>query len=183
MTTFAETFGFEPEELMDFLLPYAWNLGLRHDAEDAVHDAYLRMAKARPAEPIRNGRAYAYRVLSNVAVGRAKSKSRLTTPMDPDDLAVAGEKQARSEADLRAEVVHSLHFDRMLEEVTAPQAEVIALRFRPNGDVRSYEEISELTGRTAQALRQSFHDGVQKLRRNRLGEPVLETGLGSEEAS
>lgn len=59
------------DELKSFVLR---KVGCPAMAADIVQDMWLRLATAEPAEPVRNARAYLYRVAGNLAVDRLRQE-------------------------------------------------------------------------------------------------------------
>lgn len=60
-------------EIVDFL---SLRTGCRHAAQDCAQDCWLKLCKARPGEPVDNGKSYVFRVAANVALDWHRSNGR-----------------------------------------------------------------------------------------------------------
>jgi RNA polymerase sigma-70 factor, ECF subfamily len=64
----------------------ASRLGSSENAREALHDAYLHLEKATPAESIRNPLAYLFRIALNLAADRRRGEARRLTSSEVDVL-------------------------------------------------------------------------------------------------
>lgn len=64
----------------------ARRLGSVDNAQEALHDAYLRLEKAAVIGPVRSPQDYLFRIALNAAADRRRSQSRLLSAVDIDEL-------------------------------------------------------------------------------------------------
>ena len=145
---------FEAHRGLMFAIAYRM-LGTIADAEDAVHDAWLRWAAA-PRADVADPRAYLARVVTNTALNRLRSdrsrREAYVGPWLPEPLLTEAGPDAAERAELAESV--SVAMLVVLESLTPDERAVFVLR-----EVFGFEhaEIGTALGRSAPAVRQLAH--------------------------
>ena len=128
-------------------------------AEDAVHEAFARMAK-QPTPPDGDRTAYAYRAVRNAAIDQARRRKVRPSPTDPaTSLFVAS-----SEPD-PASSAQSNETQQMLMHAidNLPDAEREAVGMRSFGGL-AFRQIAESTGQPLSTVSSQYQRGLARLR-------------------
>ena len=136
-------------------------LGDRHDAQDAVQEAFLRVVRFRDAIPPADGRtAWLYRVVVNACLSRARAEaSRTGRDVGPSPLAALEDtspapEQAAERSQLAGDVVAALA--DLPEHLRVP----LVLRFYAG---LSEKEIAVAIDRRPGTVKSRLHDARQRL--------------------
>lgn len=140
------------------LLRYAcYRLGNKEDAEDAVHDCYLKLYKRFSAQQdtmVADLNHYVFRSLSNLCTTRLSVSLKMeSVPLDEFDT-----------PEVTSDVCDE-EYQRVigiLKDIPKEQAEVIRLRMYGN---RSFAEISKILQIPLPTVKSRFLYGLDKLRR------------------
>ncbi len=130
-----------------------YRLASRLDAEDAVQEAFLRVA-AMELDQVKQPRAYLFRALLNGCNDRFRGR-RTFAPLDPR----AGHAPEVEELEAHEE---SRRINALLEQLPQEQSEVIRLRL--HADLH-FTEIGEVLGLPASTLKSRFAAGIERLRK------------------
>jgi RNA polymerase sigma-70 factor, ECF subfamily len=128
-------------------------------AEDLVQEAFCRAWThiAKGGEPVRNVRAFLYRILGNLIIDRArKAKEESLDALLDDGFQVAGD--CGPSADVAADAKTAVEVLGRLEE---PYRTAVAMRFLDDLPPR---EIAEILGVSAVVVSVRIHRGIAKLR-------------------
>ena len=142
----------------DALLTYAcYRLGNRSDAEDVLHDCYLRLHErftdGQECTKL-NIRNYVFRSLSNLCTDRLADRTRhLTVDLGQQDVVETDTDNRESEY---------CRITTMLDRIPEEQAEVIRLRMYGN---RSFAEISNILQVPLPTVKSRFLYGIEKIRK------------------
>lgn len=142
----------------DALLTYAcYRLGNRSDAEDVLHDCYLRLHErftdGQEGAKL-NIRNYVFRSLSNLCTDRLADRTRhLTVDLGQQDVVETDTDNRESEY---------CRITSMLDRIPEEQAEVIRLRMYGN---RSFAEISNILQVPLPTVKSRFLYGIEKIRK------------------
>ena len=142
----------------DALLTYAcYRLGNRSDAEDVLHDCYLRLHErftdGQECAKL-NIRNYVFRSLSNLCTDRLADRTRhLTVDLGQQDVVETDTDNRESEY---------CRITSMLDRIPEEQAEVIRLRMYGN---RSFAEISNILQVPLPTVKSRFLYGIEKIRK------------------
>lgn len=142
----------------DALLTYAcYRLGNRSDAEDVLHDCYLklheRFTDGQECTKL-NIRNYVFRSLSNLCTDRLADRTRhLTVDLGQQDVVETDTDNRESEY---------CRITSMLDRIPEEQAEVIRLRMYGN---RSFAEISNILQVPLPTVKSRFLYGIEKIRK------------------
>ena len=142
----------------DALLTYAsYRLGNRSDAEDVLHDCYLRLHErftdGQEGAKL-NIRNYVFRSLSNLCTDRLADRTRhLTVDLGQQDVVETDTDNRESEY---------YRITSMLDRIPEEQAEVIRLRMYGN---RSFAEISNILQVPLPTVKSRFLYGIEKIRK------------------
>ena len=142
----------------DALLTYAcYRLGNRSDAEDVLHDCYLRLHErftdGQEGAKL-NIRNYVFRSLSNLCTDRLADRTRhLTVDLGQQDVVETDTDNRESEY---------CRITTMLDRIPEEQAEVIRLRMYGN---RSFAEISNILQVPLPTVKSRFLYGIEKIRK------------------
>ena len=142
----------------DALLTYAsYRLGNRSDAEDVLHDCYLklheRFTDGQEGAKL-NIRNYVFRSLSNLCTDRLADRTRhLTVDLGQQDVVETDTDNRESEY---------YRITSMLDRIPEEQAEVIRLRMYGN---RSFAEISNILQVPLPTVKSRFLYGIEKIRK------------------
>ena len=142
----------------DALLTYAcYRLGNRSDAEDVLHDCYLRLHErftdGQEGAKL-NIRNYVFRSLSNLCTDRLADRTRhLTVDLGQQDVVETDTDNRESEY---------CRITSMLDRIPEEQAEVIRLRMYGN---RSFAEISNILQVPLSTVKSRFLYGIEKIRK------------------
>lgn len=142
----------------DALLTYAcYRLGNRSDAEDVLHDCYLRLHErftdGQEGAKL-NIRNYVFRSLSNLCTDRLADKTRhLTVDLGQQDVEETDTDNRESEY---------CRITSVLDRIPEEQAEVIRLRMYGN---RSFAEISNILQVPLSTVKSRFLYGIEKIRK------------------
>ena len=142
----------------DALLTYAcYRLGNRSDAEDVLHDCYLRLHErftdGQEGAKL-NIRNYVFRSLSNLCTDRLADRTRhLTVDLRQQDVEETDTDNRESEY---------CRITSMLDRIPEEQAEVIRLRMYGN---RSFAEISNILQVPLPTVKSRFLYGIEKIRK------------------
>lgn len=142
----------------DALLTYAcYRLGNRSDAEDVLHDCYLklheRFTDGQEGAKL-NIRNYVFRSLSNLCTDRLADRTRhLTVDLGQQDVVETDTDNRESEY---------CRITSMLDRIPEEQAEVIRLRMYGN---RSFAEISNILQVPLPTVKSRFLYGIEKIRK------------------
>lgn len=142
----------------DALLTYAcYRLGNRSDAEDVLHDCYLRLHErfTDGQEGAKmNIRNYVFRSLSNLCTDRLADRTRhLTVDLGQQDVEETDTDNRESEY---------CRITSVLDRIPEEQAEVIRLRMYGN---RSFAEISNILQVPLSTVKSRFLYGIEKIRK------------------
>ncbi|MDO5761977.1 MAG: RNA polymerase sigma factor [Bacteroidales bacterium] len=142
----------------DALLTYAcYRLGNRSDAEDVLHDCYLRLHErfTDGQEGAKmNIRNYVFRSLSNLCTDRLADRTRhLTVDLGQQDVEETDTDNRESEY---------CRITSVLDKIPEEQAEVIRLRMYGN---RSFAEISNILQVPLSTAKSRFLYGIEKIRK------------------
>lgn len=142
----------------DALLTYAcYRLGNRSDAEDVLHDCYLRLHErfTDGQEGAKmNIRNYVFRSLSNLCTDRLADRTRhLTVDLGQQDVEETDTDNRESEY---------CRITSVLDRIPEEQAEVIRLRMYGN---RSFAEISNILQLPLPTVKSRFLYGIEKIRK------------------
>lgn len=140
------------------LLTYAcYRLGNRSDAEDVLHDCYLRLHErfTDGQEGAKmNIRNYVFRSLSNLCTDRLADRTRhLTVDLGQQDVEETDTDNRESEY---------CRITSVLDKIPEEQAEVIRLRMYGN---RSFAEISNILQVPLSTAKSRFLYGIEKIRK------------------
>jgi RNA polymerase sigma-70 factor (ECF subfamily) len=134
-----------------------WRIGNREDAEDVVHDTFVRVAERRSLlRTVRNPRTWLLTVCNRLAIDRIRKRSRRRSePLEEHCLleldAVDPEQQLDGQKAARA-----------LAQLPGPQREAIYLRhFGPC----TFSEIGDVVGTSTFTAASRYRLGMRKLRR------------------
>lgn len=142
----------------DTLLTYAcYRLGNRSDAEDVLHDCYLRLHErftdGQEGAKL-NIRNYVFRSLSNLCTDRLADRTRhLTVDLGQQDVEETDTDNRESEY---------CRITSVLDRIPEEQAEVIRLRMYGN---RSFAEISNILQVPLSTVKSRFLYGIEKIRK------------------
>ena len=142
----------------DALLTYAcYRLGNRSDAEDVLHDCYLRLHErftdGQEGAKL-NIRNYVFRSLSNLCTDRLADRTRhLTVDLGQQDV---------EETDTDNREIEYCRITSVLNRIPEEQAEVIRLRMYGN---RSFAEISNILQVPLPTVKSRFLYGIEKIRK------------------
>lgn len=142
----------------DALLTYAcYRLGNRSDAEDVLHDCYLklheRFTDGQEGAKL-NIRNYVFRSLSNLCTDRLADRTRhLTVDLGQQDVEETDTDNRESEY---------CRITSVLDRIPEEQAEVIRLRMYGN---RSFAEISNILQVPLPTVKSRFLYGIEKIRK------------------
>lgn len=142
----------------DALLTYAcYRLGNRSDAEDVLHDCYLRLHErftdGQEGAKL-NIRNYVFRSLSNLCTDRLADRTRhLTVDLGQQDVEETDTDNRESEY---------CRITSVLNRIPEEQAEVIRLRMYGN---RSFAEISNILQVPLSTVKSRFLYGIEKIRK------------------
>lgn len=142
----------------DALLTYAcYRLGNRSDAEDVLHDCYLRLHErftdGQEGAKL-NIRNYVFRSLSNLCTDRLADRTRhLTVDLGQQDVEETDTDNRESEY---------CRITSVLNKIPEEQAEVIRLRMYGN---RSFAEISNILQVPLSTVKSRFLYGIEKIRK------------------
>ena len=142
----------------DALLTYAcYRLGNRSDAEDVLHDCYLRLHErftdGQECTKL-NIRNYVFRSLSNLCTDRLADRTRhLTVDLGQQDVVETDTDNRESEY---------CRITSVLDRIPEEQAEVIRLRMYGN---RSFAEISNILQVPLSTVKSRFLYGIEKIRK------------------
>lgn len=142
----------------DALLTYAcYRLGNRSDAEDVLHDCYLRLHErftdGQEGAKL-NIRNYVFRSLSNLCTDRLADRTRhLTVDLGQQDVEETDTDNRESEY---------CRITSVLDRIPEEQAEVIRLRMYGN---RSFAEISNILQVPLSTVKSRFLYGIEKIRK------------------
>lgn len=142
----------------DALLTYAcYRLGNRSDAEDVLHDCYLRLHErftdGQEGAKL-NIRNYVFRSLSNLCTDRLADRTRhLTVDLGQQDVEETDTDNRESEY---------CRITSVLDRIPEEQAEVIRLRMYGN---RSFAEISNILQLPLPTVKSRFLYGIEKIRK------------------
>lgn len=142
----------------DALLTYAcYRLGNRSDAEDVLHDCYLRLHErftdGQEGAKL-NIRNYVFRSLSNLCTDRLADRTRhLTVDLGQQDVEETDTDNCESEY---------CRITSVLDRIPEEQAEVIRLRMYGN---RSFAEISNILQVPLPTVKSRFMYGIEKIRK------------------
>lgn len=142
----------------DALLTYAcYRLGNRSDAEDVLHDCYLRLHErftdGQEGAKL-NIRNYVFRSLSNLCTDRLADRTRhLTVDLGQQDVEETDTDNRESEY---------CRITSVLDKIPEEQAEVIRLRMYGN---RSFAEISNILQVPLSTAKSRFLYGIEKIRK------------------
>lgn len=142
----------------DALLTYAcYRLGNRSDAEDVLHDCYLRLHErftdGQEGAKL-NIRNYVFRSLSNLCTDRLADRTRhLTVDLGQQDVEETDTDNRESEY---------CRITSVLDKIPEEQAEVIRLRMYGN---RSFAEISNILQVPLSTVKSRFLYGIEKIRK------------------
>lgn len=142
----------------DALLTYAcYRLGNRSDAEDVLHDCYLRLHErftdGQEGAKL-NIRNYVFRSLSNLCTDRLADRTRhLTVDLGQQDVEETDTDNRESEY---------CRITSVLDRIPEEQAEVIRLRMYGN---RSFAEISNILQVPLSTIKSRFLYGIEKIRK------------------
>lgn len=142
----------------DALLTYAcYRLGNRSDAEDVLHDCYLRLHErftdGQEGAKL-NIRNYVFRSLSNLCTDRLADRTRhLTVDLGQQDVEETDTDNRESEY---------CRITSVLDRIPEEQAEVIRLRMYGN---RSFAEISNILQVPLPTVKSRFLYGIEKIRK------------------
>lgn len=142
----------------DALLTYAcYRLGNRSDAEDVLHDCYLRLHErftdGQEGAKL-NIRNYVFRSLSNLCTDRLADRTRhLTVDLGQQDV---------EETDTDNRESGYCRITSVLDRIPEEQAEVIRLRMYGN---RSFAEISNILQVPLSTVKSRFLYGIEKIRK------------------
>ena len=142
----------------DALLTYAcYRLGNRSDAEDVLHDCYLRLHErftdGQEGAKL-NIRNYVFRSLSNLCTDRLADRTRhLTVDLGQQDVEETDTDNRESEY---------CRITSVLDRIPEEQAEVIRLRMYGN---RSFAEISNILQVPLSTAKSRFLYGIEKIRK------------------
>jgi len=128
-------------------------------AEDLVQETFTRawVHIAKGGEPVRNIRAFLYRILGNLIIDRArKAKEESLDALLDDGFQVAGDVGAT--ADVASDARRAVEALGRLDE---PYRTAVAMRFLDDLPPR---EIAEILGVSAVVVSVRIHRGVAKLR-------------------
>lgn len=140
------------------LLRYAcYKLGNKEDAEDALHDCYLKLHKhfsSQQGTTTIDMKHYVFRSISNLCTSRlADSSKTKNVPLDGFDVAEAPSNNNNEEYQ---------RIIRLLKDIPEEQAEVIRLRMYGN---RSFSEIAEILQIPLPTVKSRFLYGLEKIRK------------------
>ena len=170
------------------LTAVAWQI-LRqpHDAEDAVQQAMLRAF--RHADGLRGDSVYVWlrAITTNVSITMATARSRLTSRLAPEDLAVEAAGTDGEEASSRAELDHILRAALLgLPEDFRTAFVLRTMLDLSTEQVATWQDVSPGTvGSRVSRARKLLLDqiGVRQVVAILRGETELETGMGDEDAA
>ena len=134
-----------------------WRVGTPEDAEDVVHDTFVRIAERRDQlRKVRNPRAWLLTVCNRIAIDRLRKRGRQRDePLDEHCLLVF-------EPDGLVNQLDGGNAARALAQLPGPQREVIYLRhFGPF----TFSEIGDIVGTSTFTAASRYRLAMRKLRR------------------
>jgi RNA polymerase sigma-70 factor, ECF subfamily len=142
------------------------HLRSRLDAEDVLHDAFLRAMQALDRFVPKNDQsfvAWVYRIAKNSLLDAGDRRSAIIPHFVGGDERKGPRESQVIDAGARATGVYRLHewCEWALDRLSPEDREIVRLR---EIDGRSYEEIAEASGSTPAAVRQRHSRAMQKLR-------------------
>lgn len=157
-------------------------MGNRHDAEEAVQDAFLRAWRFRAALPGGDAwRPWLYRVVVNCCLSRLRSERTRRVRSVPFDDGLLEDRRSWEGADGQPEaVVDALEIHRLLMEALLSLPEqlrvVIVLRFFVQ---LSEREIAEAIGKRPGTVKSRLHEAKVRLGRDRRLDAFVLAGVGA----
>lgn len=157
-----------------FALAYRM-LGSVMDAEDIVQETFIALGQAAAAEPIRNERAYLYRIATNRCLdllrSSAKKRELYIGPWLPEPLLGDGDVSSGDPA-LAYELNESMStaYLMLLQQLNAVERAIFLLRELYQ---YSYDEIAEMVGKSAANCRQIFHRARRSILNDKPEHPPL----------
>lgn len=131
-----------------------YHVGSAADAEDILHDVYLRMAEGYDAScPVGNMPGYVYRSLFNACVSNARSVRCLSLD-SPEVERLISEPSASFEDEF-------LRVSIMLSGLPETCSEVIRLRIYGS---MTFDNIAEVLGVSAATAKRRYYQGLELLR-------------------
>lgn len=142
-------------------------LGSVMDAEDVVQDAFLSYDQQFDAVPIRNERAYLYKIVTNRCLdllrSSAKKRELYVGPWLPEPLIEKGAPDGDpSDTYLRSESISTAYL-LLLQQLNPMERAVFILREIFH---YSFEEIADMVGKTSANCRQIFHRAKKSIHFN-----------------
>ncbi|WP_214630137.1 RNA polymerase sigma factor SigJ [Paenibacillus agaridevorans] len=161
-----------------FALSYRM-LGSVMDAEDIVQETFIAYGQSLNVEPVRNVRAYLYRIATNRCLdllrSSAKKRELYVGPWLPEPLlgdfnggATGGEDPALAYE--RSESMSTAYL-MLLQQLNAVERAIFLLRELYQ---YSYEEIAEIVGKHAANCRQIYHRAHKSIRDSKGEHPTAE---------
>ena len=134
---------------------------VRHDSEDIVQDAFLRAWSTLDRMDVNSGSpmAYLYTIARNLVIDKARKKKEVLFPEGNEFDFISGDLQTPEEYAHQKEQGNILSDAMSL--LSVEQREILVLRFM-NGF--STDEIREITGKSAEAVRQLQSRALKALR-------------------
>ncbi|MBI4138349.1 MAG: RNA polymerase sigma factor [Candidatus Wildermuthbacteria bacterium] len=133
----------------------------RETAEDLVSEAFLRAFKTmkKPGFRAQNPQAFLYQVARNVIADHYRAKNPKTVPLEAAEFQFADDKDSPLQS---AEIgLEMAKLQEALALLNGDYQDLIILRYI---DEFSNAEISEITGRSEEAVRVGIHRALQALR-------------------
>jgi len=135
------------------LFRYAFfRLGNRDDAEDALQDAFLKVASS--GREIRNPKAYLYSTVASICVDMLRRRGK---SLSIDEKITSTQQSESQEAE-----EEFLRIDRLLRGLPEQQSEVIRLHIHAN---LKFTEIAEIMEQPVTTIKSRFTSGIEKLRK------------------
>jgi RNA polymerase sigma-70 factor (ECF subfamily) len=147
------------------LVAYTYRIvGNADQAREIVQDAFLKLCATDRAQVEKNLRAWLYAVCRNASLDLAR-KRRPTVPLDSDSQEPSVVRRNASVPETPSLFVErnlqSSRIRLLLDELSEDEQEAIRLKYV---DDLSYQEIGELTGKTANYVGVLIHQGLKKVR-------------------
>lgn len=155
-------------------------LGSVMDAEDVVQETFIARGKAAHAEPILNERAFLYKIATNRCLdllrSSAKKRELYVGPWLPEPLIGSGAAGSGPELAYEQSESISTAYLMLLQQLSATERAIFLLRELYQ---YSYDEISEMVGKSTANCRQIFHRARRSIHDGKLDHPKVEVADAS----
>ncbi len=129
----------------------------RHQAEDAVHEAFVRLCR-RPHmadEPL----AYVYRAVRNAAIDQTRKRARIETP-EPIFAETAADRRPGAEGDYLAAERNTV-VQEALESLAEPQRQVVVMKVYAG---LTFDQIARVLGEPLSTVSSRYRRALEKLK-------------------